>query len=77
MNLSKNSFSFNIICLICSVSVIEIVVIGTEKQILKNAPLNKAKNPSFFIKRLKPWKAFLYPNTESSSLPPLWATSAL
>ncbi len=78
MNLSKNSLSFRIICLNCSVNVIEIVVIGTEKQILSMAPLNRAKNPSFFTKRVKPWKAFLYPKIESSSLPPpFWATSAL
>ena len=78
MNLSKNSLSFRIICLNCSVNVIEIVVIGTEKHILNIAPLNRAKNPSFFTKRLKPWKAFLYPKIESSSLPPpFWATSAL
>ena len=77
MNLSKNSFSFKIICFNCSVKVIAIVDIGTEKQILKNAPLNKAKKPSFLIKRLKPWKTFLYPKTESWRLPPLWATSAL
>lgn len=78
MNWSKNYFLSSRICLKCSVRVIEIVVMGIEKQILKKAPLNNAKNPSFLTKRLNPWKAFLYPNTESSKRPPpFWAMSAL
>jgi len=77
INWSKNYFLDNIICLKCSVKVIDMVVIGIEKQILKNPPLNNAKNPSFLIRRLNPWNAFPYPKTESCRRPPVWATSAL
>lgn len=74
---SRNYFLSRIICLNCCVNVIVIVVIGIEKHNLKNAPLNKAKNPYFLIKSPRPWNAFRYPKTESSNRPPVWATSAL
>ncbi len=45
MYLSTNSVLFKTICLNCSVNVIEIVVIGMEKQILRKDPLKRDKYP--------------------------------
>lgn len=42
---SSNYFLAKTICLNYCVKVIDIVVIGTEKHILKKAPLNNEKNP--------------------------------
>ena len=76
MNDSSRWF-YRILCLNWSVKLIEIVVMGTEKQILTNAPLYRAKNPSFLYIENNPWKTFRYPKTDFSREPPCVATSAL